>query len=147
MEARLIQPNGAAFFHQFVGIVEAAVGRQRNVALHRKHYLNLDATLCRVFQGLLYLMVKREVGIYDFNAVFGVANGIGVKLPDNLVRRVRLAVYYPYHLMPCAWAGVGFKTREVAVVARGAKIFIAMNVLLGHLPPHFHEDPLQGVNL
>ena len=50
MEAWRVKPDSAAFLHQFVSIVKAAVGCQRDVAAGGKHDFNFYTALDSVGQ-------------------------------------------------------------------------------------------------
>ena len=53
MEPRRVHPYPATVFHQFVGIVEPTIWRQRDVAVGREHYLYLYTTLDSILERFL----------------------------------------------------------------------------------------------
>ena len=69
VEAWLVHPNLNAAFHQFVDIVENAVGRERNVALRGNHNFDLHAALDGLPNLALELAVDGQIGVDEFNAV------------------------------------------------------------------------------
>ena len=79
MEAWFIHPNLHAFFHQFVQIVEHAVGREWDVAIRGSHDFDLHAPLSGFAKLALQLSVEGEVRINKFDAVLSIVNGVIVE--------------------------------------------------------------------
>ena len=55
MESWLVHPYFDTGFHQLVGIVETAVGRQGNVALDRQHEFYFHPSFHGILQGFLQI--------------------------------------------------------------------------------------------
>ncbi len=92
VEAWLVHPNLNAAFHQFVDIVENAVGRERNVALRGNHDFDLHAALDGLPNLALELAVDGQIGVDEFDAVLRVVDGVIVEFADDFVRRAGFAV-------------------------------------------------------
>ena len=75
MKPRLVEPNVATSFHEFVGIVETAVGSEGNIAAHAQHDVDFHASGSSALERLFQLVVEGEVGVDDFNTVAGVIDG------------------------------------------------------------------------
>ena len=148
MEPRRVHPYPATVFHQFVGIVEATIWRQRDVAVGREHYLYLYTTLDSIFERFLEFPVQCEVGVDELDAVLGTVDGVLVEIPDYIIACARLAIDNAHNLFPPTLRGVWFqpcKVRGVGIVT--AIILGTMDILPGSLVPHLQEDTLQRIYL
>ncbi len=147
VEARLIHPHLCSMLHELVYVVEHTVGGERNVAVCGNHDLHLHAALYGVLERFLQRVRQGEVGVYELYAVLGVVDGLQIKLPDDLVRRSRLAVYYAHRLPSGRCRGVGLETFKIGRRVIAPVIFCPLQLLARDLFPYSHEDALQGVDL
>ena len=146
VESGFVHPHVYALLHQFVNVVEHAVGCQGDVAVGGYHNLNLHPSLGGVLQGFLQLVVERQVGVDELDAVLSEVDGVGVELADNLVAGARFAVDDAHHFVLSRLSGVGTKVVEILGCAEASIIFLAVNVLSSLLVPNFQEDALQRVH-
>ena len=133
--------------HQPMHVIENTIGRKRDVAVLRHHYLNLYAALYGLFQRPLQRGVERKVRVHQLYAVLCAVNGLGVERPYYGVSRARLTVDYAYHLTSGRAARVGLQSRDVVGAAVTAEILGPVHVLARHLVPYFQEYSLQRVHL
>jgi hypothetical protein len=73
----------AASLHQLVGIIESAIGGERDIAPGGEHDLYLDASFHRPLQCLLELGTQSEVGTDELDAVLGIVDGILIEVADG----------------------------------------------------------------
>ena len=92
VESRLVHPNLNAALHQFVNIVENAVGREWNVALRGNHDFDLHAALDGLSQLLFQFAVERQIRVDEFDAVLRVVDGVVIEISDDFVRFAGFAV-------------------------------------------------------
>ena len=147
MESWLIDPHIRTTLHQFVHVVEHAVGCKGNIAFLRHHDFQLDATLDSFPHGFFQFVVQREIRIDEFDAVASVVDGFDIEFSDNLIRYARFAVDDAHHLMPSCSCGVGFQTAEVQAAGTALIILGVGELLVGYLLPDTGKDALQRVHL
>ena len=133
MEARRVHPYPATVFHQFVGIVEATIWRQRDVAVGREHYLYLYTTLDSILERFLEFPIQCEVGVDEFDAVLGTVDGVLVEIPDYIIACARLAIDNAHNLFPPTLRGVWFQPCKVRGVGIVTAIILGCPVVLFHI--------------
>ena len=137
----------AASLHQLVGIIESAIGGERDIAPGGEHDLYLDASFYCPLQCLLELGTQSEVGTDELDAVLGIVDGIHIEVADDILRDMRLTIDDAHRLVISRGGGIGFEILYQVVLFLLAVILLAVDMLSAYLVPHFEEDLLQGIHL
>lgn len=147
VESWLVHPHLTSVLHELVRVVEPAVWSQRNIALYTEQYLDFHAPLHSILESPYELVRQCEVWVYELYAVFGVVDGVKVKVPDYLVPVMWLAVYDANHLAAGTMTGVRLQSFEVAGVLAPMVEPCVVERLACYLFPHLDEYSLQRVHL
>ena len=146
VESRRVHPYIAARLHQVVCIEETVIGSQWYVASGAEHDLDFHASFNGFAQGFFQLVAECEVRVDDFNGVFGIVDGVQVKVADDVVACVRLTVDDADGLLVGRWSCVWFQSLEV-VLPLGPIVLWPVYVLAAHFVPHAQEYLLKRVHL
>lgn len=146
VEARTENPYGTSLLHKPMGIVEAAVGSERNIALGTQHNLHFDAALNGALQCSCETRIEREVGINYLDAVACGIDGSEVELANGLWCGARLTVYDAYGHVVLS-GEVGLEDGVARERHTSLKILFAINTLVGSPVPDAKEDVLEGIHL
>ena len=85
VKAGAINPDFHAVLHQFVKIVEHAVGGEWYIAVLRDHYLYVYTALHGLAQGAFQFVVEREIRIDETNSVASSLDGVQIERADDAV--------------------------------------------------------------
>ena len=147
VEARRVHPYIASRLHQLVGIIEAAIRCQRNIASGREHDLHLYAPFCCILQCLLQLVAQGEVGTDDFDAILCVVDGVDIEITDDILRDMWLSVDDTHRLVISCGGGIWFEILYQILLFFLAIVFFTINMLSAYFVPHLEEYFLQGIHL